>query len=184
MRSPTELTTRIMKEAIGGLSLVKFDTSGYSLTNNIRFFSRDKCLQFNKIKQIKAKTVKNLICPIKRNQTETCKNGASFPTIHQLPTNYLIFHQKMFPNPVYNNNIIKQKKSDIKNGRLMKRYKTCKSRTKRGQSKVILSRPLSHNFSATKQKHKNYTLSPSHLSPKFKIKISNKKIINKTWEID
>lgn len=164
-----------MKEAIGGLSLVKFDTSGYSLTNNIRFFSRDKCLQFNKIKQIKAKTVKNLICPIKRNQTETCKNGHPFPQFISYQTNYLIFHQKLFPDPVYNNNILNKKKSDIKNGRLMRRYKTCKSRTKREQSKVILSRPLSHNFSATKQKHKNYTLSPSHLSPKFKIKISNKK---------
>lgn len=136
MRSPTELTTRIMKEAIGGLSLVKFDTSGYSLTNNIRFFSRDKCLQFNKIKQIKAKTVKNLICPIKRNQTETCKNGASFPTIHQLPNNYLIFHQKLFPNPVYNNNIIKQKKIRYKNWEIDgKGTKLAKAEQKEGSQK-------------------------------------------------
>lgn len=35
------------KTQLGGLSLVKFDVSGYSLTDNVRFFSIDKCLQFD-----------------------------------------------------------------------------------------------------------------------------------------
>ena len=36
----------MMNDAIGGLSLVKFDISGYSLMNSVRFFSTAKCLQF------------------------------------------------------------------------------------------------------------------------------------------
>lgn len=54
MRSPTEDTTRIIKDAIGGLSLVKFDTSGYNLMNKVRFFSTAKCLHFEaKLKKVK-----------------------------------------------------------------------------------------------------------------------------------
>lgn len=44
-RPPAELITRMIKEAIGGLSLLRLDISGYNLTNNIRFFSTDRCLQ-------------------------------------------------------------------------------------------------------------------------------------------
>lgn len=60
LRSPTELTTRMMKDAIGGQSLVRFDISGYNLTNSKRFFSTDKCLQFkHKHKQIKKNSIPN-----------------------------------------------------------------------------------------------------------------------------
>lgn len=35
----------MMKDTIGGLSLVKLDISGYNLTYKSLFFSTDKCLQ-------------------------------------------------------------------------------------------------------------------------------------------
>lgn len=50
LRSPTELTTRTIKDAIGGLSLVRLDISGNNLTNKTLFFSTDKCLQFTQNK--------------------------------------------------------------------------------------------------------------------------------------
>lgn len=46
LRSPTQVTTWTMKDAIGGLSFVIFDISGNNLTNNRRCFSTDKCLQY------------------------------------------------------------------------------------------------------------------------------------------
>lgn len=33
-----------MNDAIGGFSRVRFDISGYNLTNKLRLFSTDKCL--------------------------------------------------------------------------------------------------------------------------------------------
>lgn len=46
LRSPTELTTRIINDAIGGFSLVRLDTSGNNLTNKTLVFSTDKYLHF------------------------------------------------------------------------------------------------------------------------------------------
>lgn len=61
LRSPTELTTRTMKDAIGGLSLVRFDISGNNLTNKTLFFSTDKCLHF-KPENIHTKIKNHTLC--------------------------------------------------------------------------------------------------------------------------
>lgn len=51
LRSPrAELITRIIKDAIGGLSLVTLDISGNNLTNTTLCFSTDKYLNFTQNK--------------------------------------------------------------------------------------------------------------------------------------
>lgn len=44
LRSPTEDKTRMTNDAMGGLSLVKLDISGYNFKINTLFFSKAKCL--------------------------------------------------------------------------------------------------------------------------------------------
>jgi len=70
LRSPTELTTRMMKDAIGGLSLVRLDTSGNNLTNKTLFFSTDKCLHFKPEKDI-YKNQTTLFVPISHQINST-----------------------------------------------------------------------------------------------------------------
>lgn len=56
-RPPKEETTRMMKEAIGGVSLVKPDISGYNLMYKLRFFSITNRLQFHKTKKKKIEVI-------------------------------------------------------------------------------------------------------------------------------
>lgn len=51
LRSRREESKRTMKDAIGGLCLVRFEYSGYNLTHETRFFSTDKCLHFTTSQQ-------------------------------------------------------------------------------------------------------------------------------------
>lgn len=74
-RPPTELTTRTMKDAIGGLSLVRLDISGNNLTNKTLFFSTDKCLHFKpKINKINHTLCSNLTPKFNNSKSE---NGSS-----------------------------------------------------------------------------------------------------------